>query len=255
MREEPFFERVILRRENLNPDCYPFAIPAVQQIEKIRFHPGVTYITGENAIGKSTIVEAIAIAAGFNAEGGRKSYATEQQSTDLRLADSITLARRPGKEKDGFFLRAESTYVLFNYIKEVSNASELIRDYGGDLHHRSHGESFMQLFNHRLKNLRDALFIFDELESALSPQRQLEFLALMHEYVKRDCMFIVSTHSPIMMGYPHSRLYWLSSDGIEERTWKDTDHYQIYHAWLTRSEKMLKHLLSPSYGHGLSGPE
>lgn len=236
MRDQPFFSHVRLRRDELDESRYPLAIPAVNQIEKLRFHPAVTVFAGENGSGKSTLIEALAIAAGFNPEGGRKSFSTEQTSTDLGLADAITLARNPNREKDGFFLRAESTYVLMNYINEIEKENPPVY---GDLHKRSHGEAFMEIFKKRMGNVRNALFILDEIESALSPQRQIEFLRMMHEHVLRGSSFLISTHSPILMSYSPSRLYWLDANGLEERHWQDTDHFKVYQAFINRPEIVL----------------
>lgn len=213
-------------------------VPAVRGIDKIRFHPAVTVFAGENGSGKSTILEALAVAAGFNPEGGTKSFRTEQNSTDLALSNAITLARNPGKETDGFFLRGESVYLLTNYVNEVGYEGA----YGGNLHRRSHGEGFFDIFHHRFADKRNCLFFFDEIESALSPQRQLEFLALMHWHVGRGSQFIVSTHSPILMSYPDSRLYWLDGNGIEERDWRETEHFKTYQAFVQRPEIVLRHL-------------
>ncbi|RYG49219.1 AAA family ATPase [bacterium] len=239
MRKEPFFSHVRLRREELDPKEYPLSIPAVQGIDTIRFHPAVTILAGENGSGKSTVLEALAVAAGFNPEGGRKSFDTPQESTNLTLSNAITLARNPSREQNGFFLRAESTYVLMNYLNEIKMSSW----YGGNLHVRSHGESFFQIFEAAFGTKNNCLFILDEIESALSPQRQLEFLALMHMHVRRGSSFIVSTHSPILMSYPESRLYWLDETGIAERDWRETEHFQVYQAFTQRPEIVLKHLL------------
>ena len=229
---EPFFTHVRLRRQDFVSGVYPINIPAVDQIESIRFHPNVTIFAGENGSGKSTLIEAIAIAAGFNAEGGRKSFNTPQTSTDSSLSDAISLARTANREQDGYFLRAESTYVLSNYLNEINES----RHYGGDLHRKSHGESFMAIFEHRFRESRRALFILDEVESALSPQRQLEFLALMHLHIKRGSQFIISTHSPILMSYPSSRLYWLDEAGLAIRDWRETNHFKLYQAILANPE-------------------
>jgi predicted ATPase len=232
MREEPFFTHVRLRRDDLDPKRFPLSVPAVAMIDQIRFHPAVTVFAGENGSGKSTLIEAIAIAAGFNAEGGRKSFRTESDTTDNQLAEAITLARNPGREQDGFFLRGESAYVMMNYINELHYHGS----YGGNLHHRSHGESFMQIFYSRFGEARNALYILDEIESALSPQRQLEFLILMHEHVQRGSSFIISTHSPILMSYPKSRLYWLGRHGVEERDYRETEHFRVYKGFISRPD-------------------
>lgn len=235
VREMPFFERVKLRTEGLDPARYPLSVSAVREIESVRFHPGVTVLAGENGSGKSTILEAIAIAAGFSPEGGTKNFRTETTPQDRGLADRLTLVRNPGKERDGFFLRAESGYVLMTYINEIESPG--MPTYG-DLHSRSHGESFMDIFQRRFGGSKNCLFILDEIESALSPQRQLEFLALMHAHVERGSSFLVSTHSPILMSYPRARLYWLDGDGIAERDWRETDHAVILQGFLKRPEEM-----------------
>lgn len=238
MRSEPFFTHVRIRREELEEEKYPLIIPAVREIGSLRFHPGVTVFAGENGSGKSTIIEALAVAAGFNSEGGRKSFRTVQDSTSLALSDVITLARNPERESDGFFLRAESTYVLMNYLNEIQEA----HNYGGNLHLRSHGESFMDIFRHRFSQARNALYFLDEIESALSPLRQIEFLRMMHEHVGRGSMFIVSTHSPILMSYPNSWLYWLDGNGIERRDWRETDHFRVYQGFINRPDIVLREI-------------
>ncbi len=240
MTSDPFFTHNLLRREDLEDRQYPLVIPAVEQIESIRFHPQVTIFAGETGSGKSTLIEAIAIAAGFNAEGGRKSFRTEQTSTDVRLADAITLARTANREKDGFFLRAESSYVLSNYLNEIGASGF----YGGDLHRRSHGEGFMAIFLNRFRDVRKALFILDEVESALSPQRQLEFLALMRGHIGRGSQFIISTHSPILMSYPESCLYWLDKHGLTKQDWRETNHFKLYQAILSNPEIVHQELRS-----------
>jgi len=155
------------------------------------------------------------------------------------LADQITLGRCAEREDDGFFLRAESVFGLSSYLNDIGQSQY----YGGDLHTMSHGESFISIFLNRFRAAKNCLFILDEVEAALSPQRQLEFLGHMHEFVMRGSMFIISTHSPILMSYPNSRLFWLDEDGIEERGWQDTPHLQTYQAFINRHDLMLDVIL------------
>lgn len=224
--------------DELDPERFPLCVPAIAQADQIQFHPAVTYFTGENGSGKSTLIEAIAMAAGFNAEGGTKGFRTESDTTDNLLVENMKLGRRPGREQDGFFLRAESLYRLASYLREIGYSYA----YGGDLHNRSHGESFLAIFQHRFYDAKHHLFILDEFEAALSPQRQLEFLGMMHRFIRNNCQFIIATHSPILMSYPQSRLYWFDENGIEERTWQETEHFRVYQAYMNRWERMQKTL-------------
>lgn len=238
MCAEPFFERTILRREELDPESYPLSVPAVAEIESVRFSPGMTVLAGENGSGKSTLIEAIAVAAGFNAEGSTKNLRTDTTPQDGSLADALTLVRNPGRETGGYFLRAESGYMTATYLNQIGMSSA----YGGNLHNRSHGESLTDIFRHHFENARNALFILDEIESGLSTQRQLEFLGLIHRHLGRGSSFLISTHSPILMSYPGSRLYWLDADGIAERDGRETEHAVLLRTYLERPERIQRAL-------------
>jgi predicted ATPase len=84
--------------------------------------------------------------------------------------------------------------------------------------------------------------IADEPEAALSPDRLLVLLGEIHRLAQRGRQFVIATHSPILMAYPHSRLYWLSPEGIEERDWRDTDHFRTTRAFLERPEIVFRGL-------------
>ena len=114
----------------------------------------------------------------------------------------------------------------------------------GDLsyHDQSHGESMLHLFLDRLRG--DGLYLFDEPEAALSPQRQLAFLAGMHGLIARESQFVIATHSPIIMAYPDSLIYHFDNEGIHEIEYEDTEHYRVTRAFLTRREQMLRELFS-----------
>ncbi len=155
-----------------NSKHYPYNIPAVAKLGTLELHPKVTYFVGENGSGKSTLVEAIAVAAGFNAEGGTKNFNFATRRSDSELFEAIQLRRGVRRERDGFFLRAESLYNVGTEIEALQKAdpsSDLLALYGGkSLHDQSHGESFMALMRNRWRN--PGLYLLDEPESALSPQ-------------------------------------------------------------------------------------
>lgn len=185
MTSSQFVSRIALQRDQVDAfDRYPFSLPAVRTLEQIELHPKVTYFVGENGSGKSTLLEAIAVSLGFNAEGGSKNFnfGTRRSHSDLhkylRVAKGI---RRP---RDGFFLRAESFFTVATEIenldREPAPSPPIINSYGGrSLHEQSHGESFLALMTQRFGG--QGIYLLDEPEAALSPQRQLAVLSRMHD--------------------------------------------------------------------------
>lgn len=217
-------------------DSYPFNLPVIKNLDKLTFHPKVTFITGENGSGKSTLLEAIAVAMGFNAEGGSKNFNFATRPSHSKLHERIRATKGLQLAKDGFFLRAESFY---NVATEVER---LEMKYGvKSLHEQSHGESFISLVEDRFR--KEGLYILDEPEAALSPTNQLKFIALIHRLAKQKCQFIIATHSPIILGYPDADIYVVNSDSIEKTEYEQTGHYQITKYFLMNRARMLDDLL------------
>ncbi len=220
---------------------YPFAIPAVANLPRLEFNRHVTFFVGDNGSGKSTLIEAIAIKAGFNPEGGTKNFTSALRPSESNLHGHLRLARGTRRESSGFFLRAET---MFN----VSTEAERYRDYGWeDLHEKSHGEAFLWVAVNRFRN--NGLFILDEPESALSPQRQLALLGRMRQLVGAGSQFIISTHSPILMAYPDATIYSLSRDGIEQVKYLETEHYAVTKTFLQDPDKMLRDIFADIDGN------
>lgn len=214
----------LMRDKVIDWKSYPFSIPAVAQLDRLDLNPAVTFLVGENGSGKSTLIEAIAIRAGLNPEGGTANFRSKNRSSESSLHQFIRLTRGFRREKCGFFLRAET---MFN----VSTEAEGYREYGwADLHEMSHGEAFLWVAINRFRD--GGLYILDEPESALSPQRQLSLLVRMHQLVQSGSQFIIATHSPILMAYPASTIYNLDRSGICQTRYEDTDHYAVTRAFL-----------------------
>lgn len=231
----------ILRHLELRRDAiedwsqYPFAIPAIKDLDRLEFAPAVTFFVGENGSGKSTLIEAIAVAAGFNPEGGSKNFTSKYRPSESSLKSYLRLARGARREKTGFFLRAET---MFN----VSTEAEDYRGYGWeDLHEKSHGEAFMWVMMNRFR--ANGLFILDEPEAALSPQRQLVCMARMSQLIAKGSQFVISTHSPILMAYPGARIFLLDGEGIREVGYEETEHYAVTKAFLDDPQRVLRGLI------------
>ncbi|WP_027626512.1 AAA family ATPase [Clostridium lundense] len=221
-------------------DTYPFCLDAVNNLFTLEFHPKVTFIVGENGTGKSTILEAIATAYGFNPEGGTKNFNFSTMSTHSDLYKYLKLIKGVRRPEDGFFFRAESFYNVATNIEELDKhgiGARIIDSYGGiSLHEQSHGESFLAVFLNRFRGR--GLYILDEPEAALSPSRQMTMLSRLHQLVQEDSQFIIATHSPIIMAYPDSIIYELKG-GFRKREYRDTEHYQITKEFVNNTERML----------------
>jgi predicted ATPase len=249
MRPTAYVSHVALKREAVPSfKSYPFSLPAVRAFHSLELHPAVTFFVGENGSGKSTLLEAIAVASGFNAEGGSKNFRFETRKSHSSLCQFLHLSKGLAKPKDGFFLRAESFFNVATEIEkldaEPANAPKVSDAYGERaLHEQSHGESFLALLLNRFHG--HGLYLLDEPEAALSPSRQLSVLTRIHDLVQLNSQFIIATHSPILMAYPHAHIYSFSTSGITRIQYHDTEHYQITRDFLANPARMLSVLLAP----------
>jgi predicted ATPase len=225
---------------------YPFSIPAIGSLDELTFEQPATFFIGENGSGKSTLLEAIAVAFGLNPEGGSRNFNFATRASHSDLNKYLRLVRSPRRVRDRYFLRAESYFNVATEIealdREPAAAPRIIDSYGGkSLHEQSHGESFFALFMNRLRG--DGLYIFDEPEAALSPSRQLSFLARMHELVGEGSQFLIATHSPILMAYPRAAIYLMADGPPRLVAYRDTEHFTVTRSFLNRTERMLDILL------------
>ncbi len=244
-----YLRSIVLERDRVESfDRYPFAIPAIRDLETLDLHPRVTFFVGENGVGKSTLIEALAVAAGFNAEGGSKNFTFSTQNDVSELHQALRLVRGMRRERDGYFLRAES---LYNVATEIDRLDEdnpgrsLAHSYGGrSLHAQSHGESFMALALNRFRG--QGLYILDEPEAALAPSRQLALLVLIDQHVKHGgSQFVIATHSPILMAYPNATIYQLSSEGgIRPIAYEETEHFRVTRDFLNNRDAYLDQLFN-----------
>ena len=223
---------------------YPLSIPAIRHMETVELHPAVTFFIGENGSGKSTLLEALAVHAGINAEGGSSGFQFSTKSSHSNLHELIRVVKGFRMPKDRYFLRAESFYNVATEIERLERErAGLLASYGGkSLHTVSHGESFLALLMERFRG--DGLYLLDEPEAALSPARQLAVLSLIHRLVRANSQFIIATHSPILMAYPHAKILAFSEEGIHEVDYKDTEYYRVTHDFLNRTDVMLRELLA-----------
>jgi predicted ATPase len=218
-----------------DPEQYPFHIPAVREMGRLAFHPDVTFFVGENGAGKSTILEAIAVAMGLPSEGGTRNVSRVQQAASP-LHDVLKLHKSYSRPRSAYFLRAESLFNVISYIDQLGPGNHP----KPSLHECSHGEAFMDT----LLDLRgDGFYLLDEPEAALSPNRQLAALSAIDQLVKRGSQFIIATHSPILLAYPNAKILLFDQSGITEVAYEDTEHYAITRDFLNHYQRRLQQLL------------
>lgn len=246
---------------------FPFKVPVISNLSEIMFSTPVTFLVGENGSGKSTLLEAIAAGVGSPTIGGESILNDSSLTPARELADKLRLAWKK-RTRRGFFLRAED---FFNFSKLVSKSQAelqeiadhydktlsgsgrqramgvtlgqkeaLIQSYGENLDANSHGESFLKLFKARLKP--EGLYLLDEPEAPLSPQRQIAFLSMIKDMINQNSQFIIATHSPILMAFPGATIFSCDEIPVKKKAFNDVEHVQIMKSFLNNPENYLRRL-------------
>lgn len=235
--KELFVKKIQLKKENIDKSVYPFNIKLLKDFDYLDINNAVTLFYGENGVGKSTLIEAIAL--GLNPEGGSNNMHFSNYDNYSDLYKYIIISKF-GLPKTKFFLRAESFYNTASSIRNDYNTAkkgELDYLYGGDLHACSHGESFLKLVENRFWD--NGLYILDEPEAALSPQKQMTLLCYIHQLAKNGSQFIIATHSPILLSYQYGDIIDMNNN-MERIKYKDTEVYKIYKDFLNNPYSMQK---------------
>jgi predicted ATPase len=240
----PFLLRIAAIPERVEAGRFPFTLPFMRRGDfALDFTNPVTVLVGENGTGKSSLLEAIARKAGFNPRGGSRDNFYGGESDESGLAAAFTAEWLP-KVTSGFFFRAESFFNFVTYVersyKEDPFAPE--KPWGArSLHERSHGEAFLSFFESRLGSHEPCLYLLDEPEAALSPERQLEFMAMLEEQrATGKVQYVIATHSPLLMGFPGADLLRLSFRGMRRTTLEETPHFRIYREFCREPERYLR---------------
>lgn len=239
-----FIKSVRIDWELVEEDSYLRRIPVLQKMERLDFGKNITFFVGENGTGKSTLTEAIAVACGFNPEGGTANYRFSTFDDVSELGRALRVVRGYRRPRVGYFFRAES---FFN----VASKAEDYRDgerketyyarYGGkSLHEQSHGESFLSYF----QAFEEAgLYIMDEPEAALSPQRQLALFLQIAKMAGKGAQFIIATHSPILLAIPEAEIFSFDRGEITRCNYEETESYQVTELFINNRERMVRELL------------
>jgi predicted ATPase len=236
--------------------AYPFSVPAVRTLDALDLDAPVVFFVGENGSGKSTLLEAIAVAAELPTLGGADAHDDPSLAGARALAAALRLAWSR-RARRGFYLRAED---FFGHLRRrARDAARLAHERDprwsvdqmrdddplaaralADIDARSHGESFLEAFAARLNG--PGLFLLDEPEAPLSPQRQLSLLTLVDDAVREGAQCIVATHSPILLAYPGARIYTFDDPPVREVPYGELPHVTLTREFLAAPERFLRHL-------------
>jgi predicted ATPase len=230
----------LLRNDEWWGEGFPFDVPAVAAIEQLRLDAPVTLLAGDNGSGKSTIVEAVAEAIGFGAEGGELERAGELPAVPRAVLDGalepVLSARKP---RNGYFLRAESFFNIASFVDSGGTFAPDLSLYGDvPLHEQSHGQSFLALAANRFGG--EGLYVLDEPEAALSVSGALGLLAIMVRAADAGAQFVVATHSPILLACPGARLYELDDRGVSPCEYDDVEAVRLTRGFLEAPERFIR---------------
>lgn len=243
----PYLSSVSLREKGWQK-AYFDEIPAVRDLmkrETLSFSKPITIFVGENGTGKSTLLEAIAVAYGFCPEGGSRNFrfSTADTHSDLWKYITLSLTDYP---KDGYFLRAESLYTAASYLDRIDSEPSFDAPvngaYGGkSLHVRSHGESILSIVQNRF--FGKGLYLLDEPETGLSPMRLLTLFCEIETLCRDGSQFLIATHSPVLLTMPDAEIFLFSEEGISSVDYRDTEHFRVSRDFFADPERMIRFLL------------
>jgi predicted ATPase len=242
-----WLERVVVDRAGVDRTGWPWSLPAVEAMDTLAFQSGVTFLAGENGSGKSTVLEAIAVACGCPGEGGPSNQSLKGPQRGDGIASRTRPALRGVPLGGAWFLRAETFFDLATAASHATRQgasfedAQLLADFGWRSPHLlSHGQSFLGLFESRMG--AQSLWFMDEPEAPLSFRSQLALLGMLHDLVDAGSQFVIATHSPVLLALPGAVIYEFADDGVQRRRWDELDVVQQYGSFLDAPDRYFRHL-------------
>lgn len=244
--DQKFIQRISIDWNQIGDDSYLYQIEAIKNMESLDFQKNVTFFVGENGTGKSTLLEAIAVAYGFNPEGGTMNYRFSTYDDVSELSGAIRMVKGYRRAKSNYFFRAESFFNVASKAedyRDVTPKELYYKRYGGrSLHEQSHGESFLAYFQ---SFDQEGLYLMDEPEAALSPQRQLTLFIQIAKMAEKGSQFVIASHSPILLGIPGADIVSFDDGEVKRCRYEETESYQVTEMFINNRELLTERLLRP----------
>jgi predicted ATPase len=227
----------------LDRGSWPMTVTAVAQLvdEGLDLAPGVTFLVGENGSGKSTIVEAVAMAYGLGPEGGSTGSRHATRSTESPLGRTLRLRRGLGSGRRGFFLRAETMHGFYSYLEANPGPQHPDRR-DPDFHEMSHGESFLEVLRTRFDS--PGFYCLDEPEAALSFSSTLGLISTLHRIAEEGGQVLCATHSPVLAAMPGATILEVGDWGYRRTAWDELELVEHWRAYLAAPGRYLRHVLA-----------
>lgn len=267
---EQEFDYILSIQRKCYNTFYPFKILSKRELSRLNFAP-ITILYGGNGSGKTTALNVIAEKLGLQREANYNKSNFFDDYVDLCVAaisEEITPQSRimtsddvfdrmlnvraindgiDNKREELFDEYMDAKYSKFQFrgmedyerLRKVNQSrsgtqSRYVRNHlGENIREYSNGESGFKYFLEKMEE--DALYLLDEPENSLSPERQLELVQFIEESVRFfGCQFIISTHSPFLLALEGAKVYDLDEDPVEVKPWTRLKNVRMYYEFFQK---------------------
>lgn len=243
--------------------AYPFGVLTKHGLRRLDFEP-VTILYGGNGSGKTTALNVMAETLGLSRDSRYNrsnffeeytrscSFEWEEQPQDSRVITSDDVfdfmlnlrAINEGvdrRREELFEEYLEAKHAKFQMrsledyerLKQVTQArrrtqSKYVREnLAENVREHSNGESALLYFQEKMQD--GGLYLLDEPENSLSPEKQLELCQYLEESARFfQCQLIIATHSPFLLAMRGAKIYDFDQDPVDVKPWTELANVRMY---------------------------
>ena len=252
---------------------YPFQILSRHQLTRLDFEP-VTILYGGNGSGKTTALNVIAEKMGLarQARYNRSNFYEDylglcafetvhkitKDSCVITSDDVFDFMLNIRNINDGVDCKREELFQDYMDAKYAKFQMKSLDDYeqlkkvcmarsktqskyvrenlSGNVREHSNGESALIYFTDKIKE--SGLYLLDEPENSLSPDKQQELLQFLEDSVRfYNCQFVISTHSPFLLSMRGAKIYDLDEEPVDARKWTQLGNVRAFYDFFKMHER------------------